>query len=125
MSKCNGDCFNCVFDDCILDEHESVPKIEKADTKLSYYERNKESRRAYQREYARKKYGYKPKVDKPKKTEEEIKEYKRQVAKAYYQANREKCIAENRKYYKEHRDYFLRKSRERYKRICEERRAAE
>lgn len=120
MSKCNGDCFNCVFDDCVNDE--DLPReIQKG----TYYERHRAERQAYQREYARKKYGCKPKVEKPKKTEEEIKEYKRQVAKAYYQANREKCIAENRKYYKEHREYFLRKSRERYKRICEERRAAE
>lgn len=124
MSKCNGDCFNCVFDDCILEYGESVPKEKKEpdSTRQSYYARHRAERIAYQIAYGRKKYGYKPKVEK---TKEEILERKRRTAREYYKNNREKCIEYNREYYQKHREYYLQKSRERYKRICEERRTTE
>lgn len=85
-----------------------------------YYEQHKEERRAYQREYARKKFGYKAKENKEPKTEEQIKEERRKRAREYYWKNREKCMANSRKYYKENRDYFLEKSHERYQKICAE-----
>ena len=27
MKKCNEDCFNCIYDDCILDENECIEHI--------------------------------------------------------------------------------------------------
>jgi hypothetical protein len=85
-----------------------------------YYERHKEERRAYQREYARKKFGFKPKEEKSRKSEEQKRAERNARAKKYYHEHKEKCKANNKKYYDTHRDYFLQKSAERYKRVCAE-----
>lgn len=86
----------------------------------SYYEQHKEERRAYQREYARKKYGYKPKEEKQVKSEEQKKAERNVRAKKYYHEHKEKCREYGRKYYSENRDYYIQKSKERYKRVCAE-----
>lgn len=86
----------------------------------SYYEQHKEERRAYQREYARKKFGFKPQAEKPRKSEEQKKAERNARAREYYHKNAEKCRERNKNYYHENRDYYLEKSRERYKRICAE-----
>lgn len=86
----------------------------------SYYEQHKEERRAYQREYARRKYGYKPKEEKLVKSEEQKKAERNARAKKYYHEHKEKCREYGRKYYSENRDYFIQKSKERYKRVCAE-----
>lgn len=102
-----------------------VVKVEKEnvlpETKPSYYERHKEERRAYQREYMRKKYGYGEFKPSPYKTEEERRNHKNEVSKAYYQRNKDKRKAYNKQYYAEHRQYFIEKSREHYMKICRER----
>ena len=69
VSVCNRDCFNCTFDDCILDVLDAedykeqrriekeilLPKSEKekelAAKRRAYYEANKEELAAYQRAY--------------------------------------------------------------------------
>ena len=71
VSVCNRDCFNCAFDDCILDvldaeDYKEQRRIEKeillpkskkekeiAAYQRAYYEANKERLRAYRREYMR------------------------------------------------------------------------
>ena len=67
---CNRDCFNCVFDDCILEEgpsaeeYRDLARIEKelfatpekkkvAAQQKAYREANRESYNAYMREYLR------------------------------------------------------------------------
>jgi hypothetical protein len=85
-----------------------------------YYEQHKEERRAYQREYARKKFGFKPQAEKPRKSEEQKKAERNARAKKYYHEHQEKCRGYGKKYYWENREYYLEKSRERYKRICAE-----
>lgn len=46
-------------------------------------------------------------------------------AKEYYWENREARLKYNHEYYKAHRDYYIKKGRERYRRICEEKRKQE
>ena len=48
--SCNLDCLNCSYDDCINDG-----ELDNAIYCRNWYERNKEKKRAYQREYIRKK----------------------------------------------------------------------
>lgn len=86
----------------------------------SYYERHKEERKAYQRAYERKKFGWKPKEDKEPKSAEQKRLERNARSREYYKANKEKCREYGRKYYHENREYYLEKSRERYKRICAE-----
>lgn len=62
-AKCNGDCFNCPFPDCILSYGEAVSDPERRqayhETHLEqerardrrYYEEHKEERKAYGRAY--------------------------------------------------------------------------
>ena len=47
---CDLDCLNCTYDDCINDG-----ELNNAIYCRSWYDRNKEKKRAYQREYARRK----------------------------------------------------------------------
>ena len=72
VSVCNRDCFNCTFDDCILDaldaeDYKEQRRIEKeillpksakekkiAAKKRAYREANREKYNAYMREYKRK-----------------------------------------------------------------------
>ena len=78
MSKqavCNRDCFNCVYEDCVLDDlsledYKQTTTIEKellfpksqkqkkiAAGQKAYYEANREKIRNYMRDYMRKKRG--------------------------------------------------------------------
>lgn len=91
-----------------------LPTVPKKEKKLSYYERHKEERRKYQREYARAKYGYRPKDEIPKRTEEEKKEYNRQNAAKYNREHKEKYREYHKNYYWTHKEYFSKKARERY-----------
>ena len=47
---CDLNCFKCTYDDCI-----NVGELNNAIYCRKWYEKNKEKKRAYQREYARKK----------------------------------------------------------------------
>ena len=46
MTRCNLDCFNCPYDDCINDG-----EIDSSIRSANWYEKNKERKKAYQREY--------------------------------------------------------------------------
>ena len=48
-AKCNLDCFNCPYEDCINDG-----ELDSSIHSANWYERNKEKKKAYQREYNRK-----------------------------------------------------------------------
>lgn len=85
-------------------------KTKKPEKKLSYYERHKEERKEYQRNYGRIKFGYKPRAEKPKMTEEEKKEYR----KKYYAENKDKIIEYQRKYREKNRDYYTEYSHKQY-----------
>ena len=91
----------------------------KKEPKLSYYERHKEERLAYQNRYNHEVLGYKERAKAPKKTEEQKRQEINEKSKAYYHSNKEQRKAYNRNYYWEHREYFLKKSKERYRRMCE------
>ena len=49
-AKCNRDCEQCKYTDCINDG-----ELDNSISCANWYDRNKEKKRAYQREYARKK----------------------------------------------------------------------
>lgn len=133
--KCNMDCFNCIYPDCIIDEKDI--QVEKR-TQSSYYELNREkclarsneynrTHREQRREYDRKRYEknrerlkairreyyaeQKPIVDDPVR-----KDQKRKAALDYYYEHLEERKAYNRNYYQEHREYFIQKAKDRYKR---------
>ncbi len=47
MAKCDKDCLNCIYDDCIItSDNEKRRKYDKA-----YYERNRDARIAYSKAY--------------------------------------------------------------------------
>ena len=60
MAKCNFDCFNCMYPDCIatikdIMVQETKENLTNAENCNNWYQRNKERKKAYQREYIRKK----------------------------------------------------------------------
>ena len=101
-----------------------LPTVDKTESKkrggsqkiycTSYYERHKEERRLYQREYERKKFGYKPRVVRPKLSEEEERQRRNEYAKQYYRKHKAKCLAYAEEYRKNNRDKFREYSRKQY-----------
>lgn len=60
-AKCNLDCFNCPYDDCINDG-----ELDNSIRCASWYERNREKKLKYQRAYNKQKRANKPpKKEKP------------------------------------------------------------
>jgi hypothetical protein len=115
VSKCNHDCFNCPYSDCIIPEEEiTLQEIIDADRRdgkpqskeikkalarermKKWYAENKDYAKAKQKEY------YEKHKDERKKYYEANKEKKKQ----YYQKNREKIIEYQRRYRKEHPEMF-------------------
>ncbi len=108
MKPCDGNCFECVFDDCILGddltfddikisreiEAAANPKTQKelaiAAKQREYRERNREEIAAYKREYY-------------ERNREEIAAYKRE----YYERNREEIAAKQRVIYDYRRERGL------------------
>lgn len=78
--KCNYDCFNCVFDDCIRG------KTSGKEAGKSYYQRNRERLLVYYRAYRAK-------------NREKIAAYNRK----YYAENRVKIIARSRAQHEAHK----------------------
>ena len=104
--KCNSDCFNCIYDDCLRGqiievEIEQKPRkkfTSKAECNTVWKKRNIEKVRLYQRQYyhihkeQRKEYFEKYKKEHPDK----VKEYSRK----YYQKNRKKILQKKREQYR-------------------------
>ena len=57
-AKCNKDCLNCKYEDCINDG-----ELDNAISCNNWYDRHKEEKRKYQREYARRKRAEKKSID--------------------------------------------------------------
>lgn len=68
-AKCNRDCERCAYPDCINDG-----ELDNSISCANWYDRNKEKKREYQREYARRK-----RAEKKKCVSEEVEEVKRCV----------------------------------------------
>lgn len=107
--KCNGDCFNCEYDDCIL-EYDDVPLDEELDEFIldkETYEERKRSREFYKnnkewfREYHRNYY---------LKHKDKFKAYKH----AYYIKNKE-WISKKNSIYKKRKYQEIKKQREKLK----------
>jgi len=94
MNKCNEDCFNCPYEDCILSDSD-ILKREKISDELERQARIM---------------SYKPHKHKPKKDKKEYKhnyyqEHREELLdyqRIYYQNHKEKRRAYQRKYYQEH-----------------------
>ena len=84
---CNGDCFNCVYGDCIYDDEIDEKKAKRRDTQRRYYEKNKERWQAYKREWY-----------------EKNKEHCREQKREWYRKNREKKLAYNKQHYEENKE---------------------
>ena len=84
---CNGDCFNCVYDDCIYDEGIDPKKARKRETQRRYYEKHKEKMQAYKRQWY-----------------EENKEHCREQKREWYRKNREKKLAYGKQHYLENKE---------------------
>lgn len=117
--KCDHDCLNCIYDDCISDDlarlNEDADRFNGNKSSIvnrtyktseahrassrAYHEKNREKHLAYEREYNQT-------------HADEIRESKR----AYRAAHREQYRDANKKYYYEHRAEILEKKREYRKR---------
>lgn len=87
MKKCNGDCFNCIYPDCILDVSGGLSNAEKATEE--YQEKRKLELKKYWMLYQ-------------EKNKERIKETK----KAYYEKNKERLKEYSKKYYFDHKEAY-------------------
>lgn len=88
MDKCNHDCFNCAFPDCI---EEKSTSSELAEIKTRDFEDGsiKNPKNPYSTKWAR-----------------QNKEKNREIALRYYYENHETEKEKRKKYYQEHREYF-------------------
>lgn len=84
---CNGDCFNCVYDDCIYDEGIDPTKARKRETQRRYYEKHKEKMQAYKRQWY-----------------EEHKEHVRQQKREWYEKNKQKKLEYGRQHYQANKE---------------------
>lgn len=120
--KCNQDCLNCSFEDCILSENEAFELENKKstyksefklddlksdnqiqyetykDTYKAYRDSHKEEAKVYQREYYQKN---KEKIKKHNREKQRSRylmntENEREKSRLYYQKNREKILAKKR-----------------------------
>lgn len=114
MPKCNGDCFNCPFDDCILDYEDidtddteeldreldllNMVDSDKKEKQMEYYQQNRYWLLAYYKQYYRQ-------------NKEKYKEY----AKRYRQRNKERIKARHKRYYQNNRKYFAVYAKQRYR----------
>lgn len=83
---CNGDCFNCIYDDCVCE----TDARQRESRRLRYQNRTEEEK-TKSREYFNKW---------RKANSEKLKEYHRK----YYQENKERCDARTEAYRKAHSD---------------------
>lgn len=50
MARCNGDCLNCIYDDCIANDIECV-NFEKQEKNFNYTQEQKEYQRYYRKHH--------------------------------------------------------------------------
>lgn len=128
--KCNMDCFNCIYPDCILDEKDI--QVEKRNS-CTYYEMNRDKCLAKAKEYGRTHRDQKREYDKKRyaenreqmkarrreyylKSKRESSDKRRQTATDYYYSHLKERKEYNKNYYREHKEYYRQKARERYMR---------
>ena len=126
IKKCNGDCFNCQFGDCILDIGD-VPLDEDIDEYVFgiEYKRNKDKAKA-SKEY-HKNYWHKYYPEHKEEVRKRFREYylnKREWInsknKEYYAKNREKLLEYARNYNLKNKDKMIMRRKERYRKYTEE-----
>lgn len=86
--KCNNDCFNCIYDDCILTDADLQEKPKK---KYKMSEKAKEHYKEYQ------------------------KKYQREHARKYYLKYIDKVKERHKKYYEEHREKIIEQVKANYR----------
>lgn len=95
------------IDDTLVNSYSWIQQIEPAEVDEFFKDKAaylKEKKRIYDREYNKNRRNNKPKISKPKLTEEERKQKNREKAKAYYLRNKDKVNERKKKYYEEHKD---------------------
>lgn len=112
--KCNGDCFNCKFTDCIAD-NEDINELEKENPVVIVSEKEikREQKKSRMRNYY---YSHATEIsecrkDYYEKNKEEVKEKNKIRYREYYQKNREKIIAKRKEYYQKHKEEEKEKTR--------------
>lgn len=50
MARCNGDCLNCIYDDCIATDADCV-NFEKQEKNFNYTQEQKEYQRYYRKQH--------------------------------------------------------------------------
>lgn len=98
--KCNGDCFHCIYEDCIGDPDANESSKQGPDGQ-TYYQRNRDKYRAYQRAY----YAANKELCKARQKayRQENPEKTAACGKAYYRKNRAKILARRKAYYQAHK----------------------
>lgn len=129
MPKCNGDCFNCPFDDCVLDYDDidtddteeldreldllNMVDSDKKEKQMKYYQQNRYWLLTYNKHYYRQnKEKYK---EYAKRYRQRNKERISQIYKNYCQRNKERIKARNKRYYQNNRKYFSVYAKQRYR----------
>lgn len=129
MPKCNGDCFNCPYDDCILhdgdidtDDTKELDKeldllnlvdSDKKEKQMEYYQQNRDWLLAYYKQYYREnKEKY---LEYAKRYRQRNKERISQIYKNYCQRNKERIKARHKRYYQNNRKYFAVYAKQRYR----------
>lgn len=96
---CNRDCFNCPYDDCIVDEMTEADLLESIELDRSLFSQTKRRR--------------KPATNQNGCSQAEL-EKRRAYARAYYHKNRHKLNERQKAYYEAHRDEILAKHKAHY-----------
>lgn len=129
MPKCNGDCFNCPFDDCILDDEDfdtdnteeldqeldllNMVDSDKKKKQMEYYQQNRDWLLAYYKQYYRENKG--KYLEYAKRYRQRNKERISQIYKNYCQRNKERIKARHKRYYQNNRKYFAVYAKQRYR----------
>lgn len=96
---CNRDCFNCPYDDCVVDEMTEADLLESIELDRSLFTQTKRRR--------------KPATNQNGYSQAEL-EKRRAYARAYYHKNRHKFAERQKAYYAAHRDEILAKHKAYY-----------
>ena len=102
MPKCNGNCFNCPYDDCILDDEDfDTDDTEELDQKLDLLNMVDSDKKKKQREWARKYY-------------QQNREWILACCKQYRRKNKERISKRRKQYYQKKKKYFLARQKQYY-----------
>lgn len=109
--KCDFDCFNCQYSDCIADDDSYLDESELLDKKIIDERKQNEIDSIITLEIEA---SFTKKRGRPRKTEESKALRRKMTSRARYRRDRDRLLAQSKAYYEANREKILQKEREKY-----------